>query len=277
MHAGQVRLGVADGGLGDGQIGLGFFHAHRALDQGRLGRCDLGLRFSAGGLRGAQFVLRFIHQPAVDALVGRQFHDPRMLRLPALVLAQGTDRAGAGLAEVGLGGGDRFLGRKHGGRGLLHSRPGMDQHGLLLPQLVVQLGNPKVCQRLVLFHAVANIDVQLLDVGRQLDEQRRLLEGLDLPRFDAVDAECLPRGPGGRDADRGRRLLGIGRRQRMTAAETSQRGCCQRYTGNLVRDSVHTSIPSKFNRRVGPGHHVPMVGLRRAGPPYAHSQFGSVL
>ena len=76
----------------------------------------------------------------------------------------------------------------------------LNQRRLLLAELVFQLGEEQVHEELIGLHAVADVHVELLDVGRQLGQQRRLLEGLDLARLHALQAERLPHRPGGGDA-----------------------------------------------------------------------------
>ena len=235
-------------GAGHGLVGLRLRQIGSTLHQGSLGRCHLRPGLSACRLRGLERVARFVFEFAIQRAAGHQLADPRVLGLPARDVRLGADLAGLHQADVGLGSRHRGLGGLDRRRGQLDLRLRLNQRRLLLAELVFQLGEEQVHEELIGLHAVADVHVELLDVGRQLGQQRCLLEGLDLARLHALQAERLPHRPGGGDAHRGssrsrRRccLLRRRRRGRMTAGQRSQRGGSQR-TPHAPREA-EPSIP----------------------------------
>ena len=192
---------------------------------------------------------RLLFKFAIQGAAGHELTDPRILRLPTRQVGVGAGVSGLGRADIGPRGRHGRLGGMDRRRGQLDFGLGLDQRRLLLTNFVFQLREEQFREELIGLHPVADVHVQLLDVGGQLDVQRRLLEGLDLARLHALPAERLPHGLRGRDAQRGSsRRLRIGGSGRMAAGDGNQRGGSQRQAGDM-----QFAVATDANPKLRPG------------------------
>ncbi len=110
-------------------------------------------------------------------------------RLVDVILIQNARSADAGETFVlGFRSVDLGLSRQDGRFGLLDLSRRLAKGGLLAVHVDFQLGHVEDRKDVVLFDAVADIDVPLLDVPRDLAEERSLLKRLDVEAglFDAM-------------------------------------------------------------------------------------------
>ncbi len=224
LHARQIGLRARATSAGHGFVGFELGHVRLALQERGLGRFHLRVGLAARRFRRLERVARFLFKFAIQGAARHQLTDPCILRLPTRNIGVGADVSRLGRADIGLGGRHGSLRSTDRRCGQLDFGIGLDQPRLLLMEFIFQLWEEQVREKLPCLHPVADVHMELLDVGGQLGEQRRSLEGLDLTWLHALQAERFSQGPDGGDADRGRqRLLRVGRRRRMTATEQSQK------------------------------------------------------
>ncbi len=202
----HVGLGILQPGAGESLVGLGLHDAGLALDERRLGRFHLRTGLAARRLGGLQRIPRLVLQLAVQRTARHELADASELRLPAGVVGLGADVARLGLANLGPGGGNRSLRGMDRRNRLLDPRLRLDDLRLLLVKFLFQLGQPQFHQQLIGLDAVADVHVQLLNVGRQFRPQWRLLEGLDPTGLHALAAERLSHRRRGDDRHASRRI-----------------------------------------------------------------------
>ncbi len=153
-----VRLGDIDGGSRGDNIRMGRIERGLTLGNGHFRRLDLGGDLVAGGLGRAQFAPGLVEQAACLRPRCIQFLNAVKLGLPAGEVGVDPPLAGTDVDELRLG--SRHVGLRHPDRcpGLLVLGNCLFDHGLLLLEFSVQLGDREFREKLALLDCRSDVD-----------------------------------------------------------------------------------------------------------------------
>jgi hypothetical protein len=168
-----------------------------------------------------------IEDLGIDDVLVDHFAFAGDFRFPALDQGGELADVGLGFSDLGFGGGEVSLGHVDQRFGLAHQRRIHFDLGRLDLHLFLQFGDEQGGQQLVLGEVVADVDVPLEHVGRQLGIDGGLLVGIDERRLADDALQIAHRGLHEADARLGAHRIDGVRRGFSASADGQKEHDCQ--------------------------------------------------